>query len=216
MTIVRGRLEPNQHIHTDVIVRFVEHHNPEAKLKFYAEDFLRFGDMYKVNWLGLFAIAYHMTNRDPFWIGVKTPGYELSGGTMSRYARLAQSVSEQYKFGEHFVERDITLGNVTVKGKDIEDVIQAVVEFAKLPPKQKERFPPDGRVVMPEKPKPVEEKKPEPVSKSVPIWWRLARKPIEFVLGAILGSLLGQVPEVKKYAEEIIAMVLALVEHIIF
>jgi len=215
MTTVRGRLEPNQHIHTDVIVRFVQHNNPEAKLKFYAEDFLRFGDMYKVNWLGLFAIAYHMTNGDPFWIGVRTPGYEVSGGTMSRYARLAQSVSEQYKFGEHFVKRDITLGNVTVKGKDIEDVIQAVVEFAKLPPKQREKFPPDGRVVMPEPVKPVEEKKPK-TGKRTPFWWRLARKPIEFVLGAILGGLLGQVPEVKKYAEEIIAMVLALVEQFIF
>lgn len=215
MTIARGRLEPSQYVHTDVLVKFVQQ-NPQAKHNFYPDDFVRFGDMYSVNWLGLFAIAYHMTNGDPFFVGTfKTPGYEVKGGTMSRYARLAQSVSEQYQFGQHFVDSDITLGSIVVKGSDIEKIIQQVVKFAELPPKEKERFPEDGRVIMPTPVKPVEEPKPTPV-KRVPLWWRLVRKPTELVLGTIIGALLGQVPAIKPYAEQIVAMVLALIEHLMF
>lgn len=218
MTIVRASLGQSQQLHIDKLTEYLADKNPDAKPNFYGDDFVRFGGMYSAHWVGLFAVACYLTKHNPFFVATQThtPEYVVKGGTMSRYAALARAISEQYKYGEHWVERTFTLGGYTIDGKEIEQIIQDIVKFSELPKEVKEQFPVDGVIRIPEPVKPVTEDTPVETKPRTPIWWRLVRRPVEYALVGVVGALLGNIPAVKEYADEIIVIVMTIAEHLLF
>lgn len=216
MTIVRANLQPTERLHVDMLAKYLADKNPEAKINFYGEDFIRFGNMYSCNWIGLFAVACHLTNYNPFFVATEThtPKYVVKGGTLSRYLALSRDLSAQYKFGEHWNERSFTLGEYTIEGQIIENIIQDIIEFSELPDDVRKQFPPDGVIKLPEPVAPADEVKLE--EKRTPFWWKLVKRPVQYALVGVVGALFGQIPAIKEYADEIIFVLIAVIEYLLF
>ena len=219
MTIARAQFEETDELNAELLVRFVHFKNPQAKKRIYAEDFIRFGNLHFVNWLGLFAVAYLITEGDPFWVGVKSKGWFAEGGTMSRYNALAKELKQKLTYGEHFAGKDIRVGKAYIDGDEVESLIQEVLDFSEAPDDVRKKFPPKKVVKpdLPDRPAPVI---PLPVVDDKPVkkpfWWKLARKPVIAALSAVVGIFVGNIPIVGQYVSQIVELLVSLIERLIF
>jgi len=233
MVEIRARFAENESLNIDTLKAFISVKNPGAKSEFYARDIVSGSDRFGLNWLGSFAVMYLLTNADPFWVGINDEKYPLEGGTMLRYQAVMIDIRKQADWGEHYAQKTFKFGAHEIEGTAIESLIAEICDFAKAPDKLRPPPPPTppsleepilppadgGSPVQPNPPR--DELEPSepirvPVKKSTPFWWKIAKRFVKYGLTAALGGIATKIPIVGEYLDELIEVVLAVLEGVIF